>query len=270
MQKSTDFIDLVASRYRQTHPAVTIAFVLLFAVITLLAGKSAADDVRNHVFLRDSGLSVAAVVTGKDQTTGKGSTQWFDYQFSAQDPSGTGMRTYTGNNEVSPDHYRQYAVGGRVLVRYDPRNPKNNHTDMSGRWRTSDLVTDAIFQVLLIALPLGFLTLLLWMFAGWLIGLMRPKPAAEFPANLGSAPVPTPPEPTPLALEIAAYSRFLMIGSGIVGVVVAASVVTTVLAQPKSDVFSPPMILWLVGLIGAWMAVVVVRARRLRAHIKGR
>ena len=270
MQKSTDFIDLVADRYRRTHPAVTIAFVLLFVAIMALVGKSAADDVRNHVFLRDSGLSAAAVVTGKDQTTGKGSTQWFDYQFSARDPNGPGMRTYTGSNEVSPEHYRQYAVGGRVPVRYDPRNPKNSHTDMSGRWQTSDLVTGAIFQCLLIALPLGFLTLLLWMFVGWLVGKMAPKPAAEFPANLGSAPVPALPEPTPLAVEIAAYSRFLMIGSGIVGVLVAASVVTTVLAQPKSDVFSPPMILWLVGLIRAWMAVVVFRARRLRAHIKGR
>ena len=270
MQKSTDFIDLVADRYRQTHRAVTIAFVLLFVAIMALVGKSAADDVRNRVFLRDSGQSVAALVTAKDQTTGKGSTQWFDYQFSARDPNGAAMRTYKGNNEVSLDHYRQYAVGAQVPVRFDPRNPKNNHTDMSGRWQTSDLVTDAIFQVLLIALPLGFLTLLLWMFVGWLIGLMAPKPAAEFPANFGSAPVPAPPEPTPLAVEIAAYSRFLMIGSGIVGVLVAGSVVATVLAHPKSDVFSPPMILWIVGMIAAWTAVIIVRARRLRAHIKGR
>jgi hypothetical protein len=72
------------------------------------------------------------------------------------------------------------------------------------------------------------------------------------------------------AQESAALMRFIVCGSIVVTLLLVAPILAIVLRNPKAEVFSPPMILWFVIVVGALMLVTVLRARRMRARLQGR
>ena len=66
---------------------------------------------------------------------------------------------------------------------------------------------------------------------------------------------------------VARYTRFLMMVSVIGALLIIAPVMTVVLRNPKGEVFSLPLILWIAGVLGVTMLVVIMRGRRLRVEL---
>jgi hypothetical protein len=270
MQQSGGFFGLVARRYRSTRPAVTIAFLLLYVLCVLGIGKVAWDDVQHSIHLRDSGATAVGIVTDKQSVGTKSTEYFFYYRFTARAPSDGLIHTYAGHNEVSNEHYGQFTVGGSVPVKFDPQKPEDNHTNISGYWSTNSLITSNIVTSIFIALQGGFFLLLFWMFVGWLVP-WKGAPADTKPLDqIVSAPGSISPTGRLPADESAALVRFIVFGSIAVTLLLVAPILVIVLRNPKAEVFSPPMILWFVVVVGALMIVTVLRARRMRERMQGR
>jgi hypothetical protein len=60
------------------------------------------------------------------------------------------------------------------------------------------------------------------------------------------------------------FVRFLMIGSAAVVFLMLASIVSTALLGPEQALSSPFLWAWVALLMGAWIGLIAVRARRLR------
>jgi hypothetical protein len=270
MGQYTGFFGLVARRYRKTRPAVTIAFLLLYVLCLLGIGKIAMDDVQHSIHLRDSGAAAVGTVTDKQSVGTRSTEYYFDYRFTARAPSDGLLHTYTGHNEVSREHYDQFAVGSSVPVKFDPQKPGDSHTNMSGYRATNDLVTSNIVLSIILGLQAGFFLLLFWMFIGWLVP-WKGAPADTQPVDqISSTPGSISPTGRLPAQESAALMRFIVFGSIVVTLLLVAPILAIVLRNPKAEVFSPPMILWFVIVVGALMLVTVLRARRMRARLQGR
>jgi hypothetical protein len=270
MQKPVGFFGLVARRYRNTRPAVTVAFLLLYVVGLLWFGKVMADDVQHSIYLRDSGVTAAGIVTNKETIQGRSTDYFFDYKFTARSPSDGKIYTYTGHNEVSSEHYNQFAIGSSVPVKFNPKKPEDNNTNMSGYWSTSQLVTNDVVLGIFVALQSGLLWLLLWMFVGWLVPWDgRPADAMPLKQTASASGLISPAGRLP-AEESAALMRFIVFSSIVVTLLLVAPIVAIVLRNPRAEVFSPPMILWCVVVVGAMMVVTALRARRMRKRMQGR
>lgn len=135
-------------------------------------------------------------------------------------------------------------------------------TQSAPRWNIDGRV---IFDLIRLAISLVLLGLLV---AGWIARWKKRK--ADRIAAAGQSPVvgsdqtPYPQIGATPADSAALYTRFILVGSTIVTVLIVAPILTLTLNNPKAVVFSPAMIAWLIGVVGIFAILVVRRAKRLR------
>jgi hypothetical protein len=62
------------------------------------------------------------------------------------------------------------------------------------------------------------------------------------------------------------FARFLVLGSVAVTNLIVAPILWFGIRTPDKPTLSPPMVLWIAGVILAWCATVLVKSRRLRKN----
>jgi hypothetical protein len=158
-------IDAVRRGYANTPKAVTMAFVVLFLVGSVLMALAFGAEYKHDVYMRDYGIKTDATITNKYSHRGRSYKHYYiDYAYQPiETTSGGGLIASKGHG-VSYEDFHRYGVGEHIATKYNPRNPQDTQLDVEGYQSNERLALNPALKFTLIDVVAGVIFFSVWSF----------------------------------------------------------------------------------------------------------